>query len=100
MNLFVKTLMSKLIYLIVHTKSDLKNVSHVDVSSFALKSSLAKLKTEVDKLDINKLIPIPVDLSKLSDVVKNDVVKKTEYKKLVTKVGNIDTINFVKKKQI
>ena len=100
MNLFVKTLMSKLIYLIVHTKPDLKNVSHVDVSSFALKSSLAKLKTEVDELDINKLIPIPVDLSKLSDVVKNDVVKKTEYKKLVTKVGNIDTINFVKKKQI
>ena len=100
MNLFVKTLMSKLVYLIVHTKPDLKNVSHVDVSSFALKSSLAKLKTEVDKLDINKLIPIPVDLSKLSDVVKNDVVKKTEYKKLVTKVGNIDTINFVKKKQI
>ena len=79
------------------TKTDLENVSHVNVSSFALKSNLASLKTEVDKLDIDKLVPIPVDLSKLSDVVKNDVVKKTEYKKLVTKVDNIDTTNFVKK---
>ena len=61
------------------TKTDLKNVSHVNVSSFALKSNLASLKTEVDKLDIDKLVPAPVDLSKLSDVVKNDVVKKTEY---------------------
>ena len=79
------------------TKTDLKNVSHVDVSSFALKSNLASLKTEVDKLDIDKLVPVPVDLSKLSDVVKNDVVKKTEYNKLVTKVDNIDITNFVKK---
>ena len=61
------------------TKNDLKNVSHVDVSSFALKSNLASLKTEVDKLDIDKLVPVPVDLSKLSDVVKNDVVKKSKY---------------------
>ena len=59
------------------TKTDLKNVSHVDVSSFALKSNLASLKTEVGKLDIHKLVPVPVDLSKLSDVVRNDVVKKT-----------------------
>ena len=81
------------------TKTDLKNVSHIDVSSFALKSNLVSLKTEVGKLDINKLVPIPADLSKLSNVVKNDVVKKTEYNKLVTKVDNIDTINFVKKKQ-
>ena len=80
------------------TKTDLKNVSHVDVRSFALKSNLASLKTEIDKLDIDKLVTIPVDLSKLTDVVKNDVVKKTEYKKLVTKVDNIDTTNFVKKK--
>ena len=58
---------------------------------------MASLKTEVDKLDIDKLVPIPVDLSKLSDAVKNDVVKKTEYKKLVTKVDNIDNTNFVKK---
>ena len=56
------------------TKTELKNASHVDVSSFALKSNLASLKTEVDKLDIDKLVPIPVDLSKLK-VVKNDVVK-------------------------
>ena len=78
-------------------KTDLKNVSHVDVISFALKSNLASLKTEVDKLDNDKLVPVPVDLTKLSDVVKNDVVKKTEYNKLVRKVYNIDTTNFVKK---
>ena len=58
------------------TKTDIKNISHVDTSSFALKPNLAGLKTEVDKLDIGKLVPVPVDLSKLSDVVKNDVVKK------------------------
>ena len=73
---------------------------HVDVSSFALKSNFTSLKTKVDKLNIDKLAPLPVDLSKLSEVVKNDVVKKTEYNKLVTKVDNIDTTNFVKKKQI
>ena len=77
------------------TKTDLKNVSHVDVSSFALKSNFASLKTKVDKVDIDKLGPVPVDLSKLSEVVKNDVVKKTEYNKLVTKVDKIDTTNFV-----
>ena len=82
------------------TKTDLKNVSHVDVSSFALKSNLASLKAEVDKIDAGKLKTVPVDLAKLSNVVKNDVVKKTEYNKLVTKVDNIDTTNFVKKKQI
>ena len=59
------------------TKADIKNISHVDTSSFALKSNLASLKTEVDKLDIDKLVPVPVDLSKLRDVVKNDVVKKS-----------------------
>ena len=52
------------------TKTDLKNVTHVDTSSFALKTNLANLKTEVDKLDIDKLVPVPVDLSKLSDNVK------------------------------
>ena len=52
---------------------------------------MANLKTEVDKLDIDKLATVPVDLSKLSNVVKNDVVKKTDYNKLVTKVNNIDT---------
>ena len=58
------------------TKTDIKNISHIDTSSFAPKTNLANLKTEVDKLDIDKLVSIPVDLSKLSDVVKNDVVKK------------------------
>ena len=61
------------------TKTDLKNVTHVDASSFALKTNLANLNTEVDKLDIDKLAQVHVDLSKLSDVVKNDVVKKTYY---------------------
>ena len=64
-------------------------------SSFALKTSLADLKTEFDKLDIDKLAPVPVDLSKLSDVLKHDVVKKDEYDKLVAKVNNIDTSEFV-----
>ena len=67
------------------TKTDLKNVKHIDTSSFALKTNLAGLKTEVDKLDIDKLAPVPVDLSKLSDVVKNDVVKKAVYDKLAAK---------------
>ena len=57
------------------TKTDLKNVTHVDTSSFALKTNLASLKTEVDKLDIGKLMTVPVDLSTLS-VVKNEAVKK------------------------
>ena len=65
------------------------------VSSFALKTNLASLKAEADKFDNDKLVPISVDLSKLTDVVKNYVVKKTEYNKLVTKVDNIDTTNFV-----
>ena len=63
------------------TKTDLKNVTHVDVSSFASKTNLAGLKAEVDKLDIAKLTPVPNDLAKLSYVVKNDVAKKTEYNK-------------------
>ena len=71
--------------------------SHIDTSNFALKTNLANLKTEVDKLGIDKLIPIPNDLSKLSNVVKKDVVKKTVYNKLVTKVDNIDTSDFVLK---
>ena len=76
-------------------KTDLKNVSHVDVSSFALKSNLASLKTEVDKIDAGKLKTAPVDLAKLSNVVKNDVIKKTEYDKLVAQVNGIDNTNFV-----
>ena len=74
------------------TKTDIKNISLVDTSTFALKTNLTNLKTEVDKLDIDKLAPIPVYLSKLSDVVK-----KTVYDKLVAKVDNIDTSYFVLK---
>ena len=77
------------------TKTDLKNISHVDVSSFALKSNLVTLKTELDKIDAVKLKTVPVDLAKLSNMVKNDVIKKTKYNKLVTNVDNIDTTNFV-----
>ena len=79
------------------TRTDLKNLTHVDTSSLALKTNLATLKTEVDKLDIDKLAPVPLDLSKLSDAVKNDVVKKTVCDKLVAKVNNIDTSDFVLK---
>ena len=79
------------------TKNDIKNITHVDTSSFALKTNLANLKSEVDKLDVDKLKPIPTDLSKLSDVVKDDVVKKTDYNKLITKVDNNDTSGLVKK---
>ena len=75
----------------------MKNFWHVNTSSFARKTNLANLKTEVDKLDIDKLAPIPADLSKLSNAVKNDVVKKTVYNKLVAKVDNIDTSDFVLK---
>ena len=57
------------------TKADIENISHLDTSSFALKTNLASLKTEVDKLDIDKLAPVPVDLSKLSDVVKMMLLK-------------------------
>ena len=77
------------------TKADLKNVTNVDTSSFALKTNLVNLKTEVHKLEVDKLVPVPVDLSKLSDIVKNAVVKKTMYDQLVAKVKNIDTSDFV-----
>ena len=78
-------------------KTDIKNISHVDTSSFALETNLSSLKTEVDKLDIGKLIPVSFDLSKLSNVVKNDVVQKAVYNKLVAKVDDIDTSDFVLK---
>ena len=73
------------------TKTDIKNILDVDTSRFALKTNL-----EVDKLDINKLVPVPVDLSKLSDAVKN-AVKKTVYDKLISKVNSIDTRRFALK---
>ena len=79
------------------TKTDIKNVTYVDTSSFVLKTNLANLKTEVGKLDMDKLAPVAVDLINLSDVIKNDVVKKTVYDKLVAKVNNIDTNDFVLK---
>ena len=67
-------------------KTDLKNITHVDVSSFASKTNLAALKTEVDKLDTDKLKTTPVDLAKLSNVVENEVVKKTDYNAKVTSI--------------
>ena len=79
------------------TKADIKNISHANTSSFVLQKKLDNLKTEVDKLDIDKLVPVPVDLRKLSDSVKNDVVKKDVYDKLVAKVDNINTSGFVLK---
>ena len=77
------------------TKTDLKTVTHVDVSSFASKTNLGSLKTQVDKKDADKLKTVPVDLAKLSNVVKKDIVKKTEYNSLKAKVDNIDNTNFV-----
>ena len=79
------------------TKTDIKNIWHIDNSSFALKSNLASLKTEVDKLNIDKLVPVPVDLNKLSGVIKNDVVKETVHDKLVAKVNSINTNGFILK---
>ena len=61
------------------TKDGIKNITHVDTSSFALKTNVANLKAGVDKLDIDKLAPLTADLSKLSNAVNNEVVKKTEY---------------------
>ena len=61
------------------TKTDLKNITHTDVSSFASKTNLSVLKTEVDKIDVDKLKTVPDDLAKLSNVVKNEVVKKTDF---------------------
>ena len=58
------------------TKTDLKNITHVDVSSFASKTNLAALKTKIDKIDADKLKTTPIDLDRLSNLVKNDVVKK------------------------
>ena len=81
-------------------KTDLKNITHIDTSSFALKTNLARLKTEdidIRQLDIDKLAPVPLDLSKLSDVVKNDVAEKAVYEKLAAKVNNIDASDFVLK---
>ena len=77
------------------TKKDIKDITHVDTSSYALKTNLAALKTEVDKIDTYILKTVPDDLAKLSNVVKNDVVKKTTYNTLKNKVDAIDTSGFV-----
>ena len=69
------------------TKTDLKNITHVDVSSFASKTNLAALKTEVDKIDTDKLKTAPTDLTKLTNAIENDVVKKTDY---TTKIPSIE----------
>ena len=68
------------------TKVDVKNITHVDVSSYATKTNLAALKTEVDKIDVDKLKTTPADFAKSSNVVKNDVVKKTDYSTKVTSI--------------
>ena len=70
------------------TKTDLKNITHVDVSSFASKTNLAALKTEVDKIDADKLKTVPVDLAKLTNAIENNLFKKTDYN---TKVTTIET---------
>ena len=79
------------------TKTDLKEATGIDTSNLAAKSDLASLKAETDKIDVGKLKAVPVDLSKLSNVANNDVVKKTVYDKLVAKVNAIDTSGFVLK---
>ena len=68
------------------TKDDVKNITHVDVSSFASKTNLAALKTEVDKIDADKLKTVPVDLAKLTNAIENDLVKKTDYNAKVTNI--------------
>ena len=68
------------------TKMDLKNITHVDVSSFASKTNLAALKSEVDKVDTDKLKTAPADLAKLTNAIENDVVKKTDYNTKVTSI--------------
>ena len=88
------------------TKTDLENITHADVSSFASKTNLASLKTEVDKIDTDKLKTVPAYLANLSNAVKNDVVKKTDYNAKVTSIeGQIagvaknttDNLNDIKK---
>ena len=77
------------------TKKDRKDITHIDASGFASKTNLAALKTEVDKIDTDKLKTVPNDFAKLSNVVKNDVVKKTDYNRLKRKVDGIDVSKYV-----
>ena len=69
-------------------KDDFKNITHADVSSYATKSNLAALKSEVDKIDVDKLKTTPTDLAKLTNAVENDLVKKTDYNTKVTSIEN------------
>ena len=68
------------------TKTDLKDITHVDVSDFAIKTNLAALKTEVDKIDTDKLKTAPTDLAKLTNAIENDIIKKTDYNTKVTSI--------------
>ena len=68
------------------TKTDLNNITHVDVRSFASKTNLAALKTEVDKIDADRLKTAPTDLAKLTNAIEHDVVKKTDYNTKVTSI--------------
>ena len=65
------------------TKDDIKNITHVDVNSYASKTNLAALKTEVDKIDADKLKTVPTNLTKLKNTVDNDLVKKTDYNTMI-----------------
>ena len=96
MNLLPETLILKLIYLIMQQKQILKNATGIDTSKLESKSDLVGLKALVYKFDIDKLLPVPVDLN-LSDVVKNDIVKKTVLDKLVATVNDINICGFVLK---
>ena len=77
----------------VATKKDLEGIAHADTSSFALKANLSALKFEVDKLDIPKLGTLPTDIAKLTNKVANDLVEKTDFNSLKTKVYNNETEN-------
>ena len=77
----------------VATKKDLKGITHVGTSSFALKTNLSALKTEVDQFDIPKLGTLPTDVAKLTNKVANDLVEKTDFNSLKTKVDNNETDN-------
>ena len=97
MNLLEETLVLKSILSNYATKADLKNARGIDTSKLAVKSNLASLKAKVDKINVDKIQTVPVDLSKLSNVVNNDIVRTTAYDKLVAKVNSIDTSEFVLK---
>ena len=78
---------------IVASRKDLEGITHVETSSFALKTNLSALKTEVDKLDIPKLGTLPTDVAKLTNKVANDLVEKTDFNSLKTEVDNKKTDN-------